>query len=453
MTQEHYDVTVLGGGPGGYVAAIQAGKRGMRAALIESRALGGACLHWGCVPTKTLLESARRLLDVRSAAALGIDGVDPDAVRFNWPRAIAHLGRIVDRQQRGVALLLREAEVDVIEGFGTPRSDGLVEVSSADGELREVHTDNLVIATGSRADPIALAPVGERALEIERFLGLADLPDAAAVWGSGAEAVEVALFLALVGVRTSLVTADQALLPALDSDLGAFARRRLSRAGIALYLGRRPRAMTDDGVALDDATLVPGAFLLNLDRRTPAVESLGALDLEMRQGFIKVDGHGATSLPATYAVGDVTGRSMLAHGASAQAVAAVTHIAGGDDPVDLERVPWNVHLFPEIASVGASEERLRARGVDFDKNLFPVAANSKAQIEGITEGFVKVLTDRRYGEVLGVHVVAPRATELIAEASLAMRFSLTALEVAQTIHPHPTVSEIMMEAHRAMPGT
>jgi dihydrolipoamide dehydrogenase len=259
-------------------------------------------------------------------------------------------------------------------------------------------------------------------------------------------AVELALLLALLGVETALVAGEERLLPRLDADLGKWTAKRLKKAGVALYLGRTLAKKSADGVELDDGTSVKAAFVVNGSDRVPAMQTLKNLDLEMEDGFVKVDAFGLTSAPNVYAVGDLTGKTMLAHGASAQGIAAVNHIAGAAEPVDYDRVPWNIYLYPEVASIGLSEETLVERGAEFTKGFFPLTANSKAQLQGETDGFVKVLADKKYGEVLGVHIVAPNATDMIGEAALAMRLESTALDVGSVVHAHPTLSEVMLEA-------
>jgi dihydrolipoamide dehydrogenase len=297
-------------------------------------------------------------------------------------------------------------------------------------------------------DPALSASAGGRVLPLPDFYRLRELPVAAAVLGSGAVAVELALLLALLGVQTALVAREPALLPQLDGDLGSFALRRLRRAGVTMHLGRTIAGESDAGIQLDDGTGVRAGFVLHADRRLPRREAWADLGLAEREGFLKVDRFGRTSQPDLYAVGDLVGGSMMANAASAQAMAAVDHIAGRATSVDLERVPVGVYLDPELATVGASEELLRKRGISYRASRFALAANSKALIADEVDGFVKVLADTAHGEVLGVHIAASNATDLVAEAALAIRFGLTADELAAVVHPHPAFSESVVEAAR-----
>jgi len=436
-----YDVAIIGAGPGGYVAAIRAGQLGMKTALIEAGAMGGMCLNWGCIPTKALLETAWRLEQVKKAADMGVVGVDPAKVSVDWTKATTRVKRLVARLTKGVEYLEKKNNVEIIKALGEPQGGGVVKAGKD-----EIRTKHLILATGSRPDKAAVGPIGDRALEIGAFLQIKELPEEAAVWGHGPVAVELALLLALLGVKTALVAGEERLLPRLDADLGTWAAKRLEKAGVALHPGRTLAKATDGGVELDDGTAVAAAFVINGSERVPVLQTLGKLDLEMENGFVKVDAFGLTSAPNVYAVGDLTGRTMLAHGASAQGMAAVNHIAGSAEPVNFDMVPWNIYLYPEIASIGLSEETLKERAVEYEKGVFPLTANSKAQLQGETDGFVKVLADKKYCEVLGVHIVAPNATDMIGEAALAMRLESTALDVGSVVHAHPTLSEVMLEA-------
>ncbi len=436
-----YDVAVIGGGPGGYVAAIRSGRLGMKTALIEAGALGGMCLNWGCIPAKALLETAHRFEQVRDAARMGIVGVDRRSLSVDWPKALSRMKRIVARLSKGVEYLEKKNSVDVIKGRAEPQGGGLIRVRDRVFEAKKI-----ILATGSRPGRKAVENARSRAIEIDAFWRLDKLPEQGAVWGHGPVAVEIALLLALVGVKTELLSSVEKLLPGLDGDLGRYAAKRLKKAGVTLRLGRTIQQEEADGLLLDDGSSVGADIVVNGAERLPVLQSLAKLGLEKEGEFVKIDSFGRTSSDGVYAVGDLTGKAMLAHAASAQGVAAVNHIAGIEEPVDFEKIPWNIYLYPEIASVGLSEEALGERGIEYDKGVFPLTANSKAVLQAETDGFVKVLADRKYGEVLGVHIVAPRATDMIGEACLAMRLESTILDVASVVHAHPTLSETMLEA-------
>ena len=413
----------------------------MKTALIEAGAVGGMCLNWGCIPTKALLETAWRLEQVKAAADMGVTGVDASGVGIDWAKATNRVKRIVARLTKGVEYLEKKNNVDLIKALGEPQGGGVVNA----GE-KEIKAKNLILATGSRPDKTAVEAAGKRAMEIGAFLNIKELPAEAAVWGHGPVAVEIALLLALLGVKTALVSSEERLLPKLDGDLGTWTAKRLKKAGVKLHLGRTLKQETDEGIELDDGSRLPASFVVNGSERVPVLQSLKNLELELEDGFVKVDAFGQTSSPGVYAVGDLTGKTMLAHGASAQGLAAVNHIAGSAEPVDYDRIPWNIYLYPEVASIGLSEETLKERGTEYEQSVFPLTANSKALLQGETDGFVKVLADKKYGEVLGVHIVAPHATDMIGEAALAMRLESTALDVGAVVHAHPTFSETMLEA-------
>jgi len=437
-----YDVVIVGGGPGGYVAGIRAGQLGMKTALIEAGPMGGMCLNWGCIPTKALLESAWRLQQVRRSADMGVVGVDKNAVRLDWAKALTRMRRIVARLSKGVEYLEKKNGVTLVKGRGEPQDLKTVRV----GEEMIRANKALILATGSRPDSTAGQAIGLRFIEIDAFLSLEELPGSAAVWGHGPVAVELALLLALAGVKTALVSAEKKLLPALDADLGKWVAKRLKKAGVTLHAGRSLAREDETGIYLDDSTLLDVEFVVNGAERLPVLSSLNNLDLELDQGFVKIDPFGRTSVEGVYAVGDMTGKTMLAHGASAQGICAVNHLAGIEEPVDFDRVPWNIYLYPEIATIGLSEQTLEERGIEYEKGFFPLTANSKAVLQGETDGFVKVLSEKKYGEVLGVHIVAPHATDMISEAAIAMQLESTALDVGRVVHAHPTLSETMLEA-------
>jgi dihydrolipoamide dehydrogenase len=435
-----YDCIIIGAGPGGYVAAIRAAQLGLKTAIVERRQLGGQCLNWGCIPSKALMESAKFHDRLGQAAAFGIDGVDPAAVSFNWRKAVARKDKIVAKLVRGVEFLLKKNQVEVLRGEARV-APGCV---TADG--RELATRHILLATGAVPDVTALAhlPAGLVA-GVPQFFALQELPAEILVWGANGAACETALMLRLAGRRVRLAAPDEALLSFLDHDLRDFVDKRLRKLGVPLHLGTaRPETDAPGRLRLGAESVACDLLVNCADRRAvlPEMENLPELD---PRGFVLVDEHGRSSLPGLYAAGDVTGL-LWAQAASAQGTAAVGHMAGKPSPCDAARIPVNLYLDPEVASVGMTEEQLKALGLPYRKGEFSLAANGKALTEGATEGFVKVLATEPYGEVAGVHVAAADATDLISEAVAHMKLEATLEDIAGVIHAHPTLSEAFWEA-------
>ncbi|MGE5342936.1 MAG: dihydrolipoyl dehydrogenase family protein [Candidatus Omnitrophota bacterium] len=428
-----YDLLIIGAGPGGYVAAIRAGQLGLKTGLIESSDVGGMCLNWGCIPTKALLESAKRLHAVKAAAELGIDGIEPDKLSFNWRAAVDRSERIVKRLTKGIEFLFRRNGVTVIHGTAAINTDKTVSVDNV-----RYSAPHIIIATGSR--PMAIKdgqlPVSpDRIIESRDLLTMEALPERVTIWGSGPHAVELAQFLALVGKHTALVTSEPTLIPRTGPFLSDYALKILKKAGVSVRLSGEFNG------------LEAGEVLINASGRTAIVPE-SAVPLETKDGFIKVNDAMETSVPNIYAVGDVNGRCMFAHSASAQGTYAVNRIKGlnPDALFEARKCPINIYTYPEIAQVGMTEPELDALGIAYKLGEFPLAANGKALIEGEAEGVVRVLAEKKYGQVLGVQIVALHATDMMAEASLLMQMEGTVFDVASTVHAHPTLSEVLLEA-------
>lgn len=437
----NFDCIIVGGGPGGYVAAIRAAQFGLKTAVVEKAKMGGQCLNWGCIPSKALMESAKLLDRMRQAGSFGIVGFDPKALTLDWGKAISRKDKIVVKLVRGVEFLMKKNGVEVIEGEATILGPTRVAV----GE-REFAAKAVLVATGAVPDetPVKGLPAGV-ALSVPEFFSLQELPERILVFGSGGPACEMALMLALAGVPVELAAPGERLLPFLDEDLGEFLARRLKKLKVPVHFGVETLSGEAGAIRAGEAT-VAAAIVVNCGERRPVLPRfLGPKPAQDARGFLKADADGRTSLPGLYAAGDVTGL-LWAQAASAQGAAAVAHIAGKPAPYRLDRVPINLYLDPEIASVGLSESELKASGRPYRKGEFSLSVNGKALAEGQNEGFVKVLADERFGEVLGVHVVAANATDLIAEAVAHLQLESTLEDIAQVIHAHPTLSEAFWEA-------
>lgn len=468
------DMIIIGGGPGGYVAALRAAQLGARVALIERDRVGGTCLHRGCIPTKALLEVAGAL---RSLGRLGDLGIRV----AGWEVDLGQVRRFRDRPvrtlARGVESLLAAAGVEVVRGEARLCAPGRVEVLPPEGGAAAVlEAARLVIAVGSLPAPLPL-PGGEHCWDSDAAVALPEVPRRLAVVGGGPVGVEMASVYAALGAEVTVVEFLPRLLPREDAEVGEALGRALARQGIRVLTGTRVTALepaAEGGFRLslaaaapEGASAAPGGgapaaggppAVLEADRvlvavgRRPAVRGLGLDRLGLPEGWIRSDDAGRTAVPGVYAVGDVTGRSLLAHAASAQGIAAVEHALGHAPTVRLDPVPSCTFTRPEVASVGLTEEAARSRGEDVRVGRFPFSANGKASAMGERDGFVKVVAARGSGRLLGVHVLGPDASTLIHEAALALAADLTLADVERTIHAHPTLSESFAEACLAAEG-
>jgi len=434
-----YDLIIIGSGPAGYVAALRAGQVGLHTLLIEKEQIGGMCLNWGCIPARALLESAKKLEAVKKAADFGIDGIDPEKLSFNWSKAVNRSDRIVARLGRGIDYLLKKNQVEVVKGQAAIDADRSLSV-----ENRRVKAAHIIIATGSRPAPLGLSLPAERVIEIERLFKLPVLPRQPLIVGQGVHAFELAQFFRLAGGEVSLVSLDERLLPGLDPHLEAYLKTLFKKSGISIFTQSQVKGFAKGRVQLDGQSL-PCDAIINASTRK-GVFPQSELDLAQENGFLKVDNNLETNIPGIYAVGDVNGLSPFAQAASAQGLAVVNAIKGIKREIDLSRIPINIYTYPEIAQIGLTEPQARDQGIDLQIGEFPLVANGKAMIEGQTEGFIRILSEKKYGQVIGVQIVAEHATDLIGEAAVLMQVESTVYDIASAIHAHPTVSEVFMEA-------
>ena len=437
---KNFDLIMIGAGPGGYVAAIRGAQLGLKTALVEKQRLGGCCLNWGCIPSRRLMESAKLLDRIRNSSNFGIEGIDRDSIRFNWKSSLIEKDRIVTKLVKGVEFLMKKNGVAVING--TASLDGRNNVRVNDDVLVG---KNVVIATGSRPDRgFASQLPSEAVVEIDDFYSRAELPDKILIRGGNVVACEMANLLHLIGKTVSMVTAHNRLMPQLDEACSSFVRERFKKQGIAVHFEQDLSGGKNGKFRIGDQS-VECDMVLNCSDRTAILPEMSDVRLDMHDGFIKTDKFMQTSVPGIYAIGDVTG-TVFAHFAGAQGSTAVHHVAGLNDGLDQSKLPLNIYLEPEIACVGLTEEQVKARSIEYVKGEFPMSVNSKAMVEGQTEGFVKILADKKYGEILGVHIVSSRATEIIAEAVMSMSLEETLEGLSKAVHAHPTISETFMEA-------
>ena len=450
-----YDVVVIGGGPGGYSAAIRARQLGLKTALIEDAELGGTCLNWGCIPTKALLKQAEVYQLFLRAEEFGLRVDKPEV---DWDAVIGRSRQVAEQLSKGVAYLMQKNQVEVLAGRGRLTPSRQVAVEEAEGEVvAELEAAHVVLATGARPKSIPGVEFdGERIIASREAMIVAKQPTSLAIIGAGAIGVEFAYFYRAFGSKVLLLEALPQVLPREDEEIAAGLAESLAQQGIEVVIGARVEEVKRQkrGVALRyrvgeaeqtrrvDHVLVATGVQGN-------IEGLGleALGIRTRDGAIVVDERMQTSAKGIYAIGDVAGPPLLAHAATQEGIAAVEFIAGRDRPtLDPRQVPNCIYCQPQVASVGLNEKEASEAGYDVKVGRFPFAASGKGQAAGETEGLVKLVFDARYGELLGGAILGAEATELIAELTLALRLEATYEELLCTMHAHPTLSEAVMEA-------
>ena len=462
-----YDVVVLGSGPGGYSAAVRAGQYGLKTAIIEKDAkLGGTCLHVGCIPTKAFLHAAdvwEHFLHPEE------DGIHCENPRLDFGLVSDRKNKIVAKHAKGVEFLMKKNKVDWIRGYGRFAGPGKIEVSSVtanqEAGKQTIEAKNIVLATGSEARMLpGIEPDAQRILTNIEILNLREIPKSLAILGAGAVGVEFASCFHRFGTKVSLFEMLPRIVPVEDEEVSKELERVFKKSGIRVETGAKAENIqrTDTGVTFT-VTLANGkqetveaeALLVAVGRRANT-ESIGieGTRVQLDRGFIKVDPFQRTGEPGVYAIGDiVAGTPQLAHVATAEGMVAIGHIAGKPvTPINRNRIPGATYTDPGIGSVGLTEAQARAQGRKVKIGKFPFAANSKASILGKHDGFVKIVADETYGEILGVHIIGPEAFELISEGVLAMESEATVELMMQTIHAHPTLYEALGEAFNAVYG-
>ncbi|WP_310829429.1 dihydrolipoyl dehydrogenase [Paenibacillus pedocola] len=463
------DVAILGGGTGGYVAAIRAAQLGKSVVVIEMDKLGGTCLHRGCIPSKSLLRSAEVYAEIQESESYGIETA---GVKLVFPKVQSRKEAVVEQLHQGVQFLMRKNKIQVLKGKGriigpsifSPRS-GAVAVELEDGEMETVVSTHLIIATGSRPRVLpGLKPDGQVILSSEEALTLEELPSSIIIVGGGVIGVEWASMLADFGVQVTVVEAADQLLPLEDAEIARELMRLLKKRGVKVLTGTTVDAetcvVTEDGITIEarkgeqSQTLSAGKLLVSVGR-VANVENIGLENTDIRfdKGVIEVNDNMQTGEPHIYAIGDCIGGLQLAHAASHEGIRAVNHLAGEKlHPYHAHLVPRCVYTRPEVASVGYTEKEAQSLGHDVVTGKFPFSAIGKAIVYGMKDGFVKVVADRTSGDILGVQMIGPHVTDLIGEAALAQLLDATPWEIGEAIHAHPTLSEIIGEAMLAVDG-
>lgn len=439
-----YDVAIIGAGPAGYVAAIRAGQLGLKTVIIEKKYMGGMCLNWGCIPTKAVFESAKLLSKVRRAEDFGLTGIQE--LEFNWEHVKKRVERITRKLTKGVEFLLKKNKVEIIK-----ETASIIGPTKIMAGKQLIEAKHIIIATGSY--PEALPATAGPLVELENFWGLPKLPDKPLIFGRGPNALEFTQFFHALGKEVALVVrgGKNDFLPGLDGYLVDYALQHLKKEGIKIIFAENAIKFEPQKIIVDN-TEIEYDNILNASWRKAILPESG-LDFVTDNGYLRVNDALQTNFPNIYAVGDVNGLNYLAHAASAQGLNAVNHIKGIRDLYDNLAVPLNIYSLPEMAQLGLTEAELRATGADYQITEFPLSANGKALCEGQTEGSMRLLWEKRYGQVMGVQIIADSATDLIAEAATLMRVEGTVYDLAKTIHAHPTVSEVFMELGLDASGT
>lgn len=445
-----YDVLVIGAGPGGYVAAIKAAQLGAKTAIIDRDKPGGVCLNYGCIPTKALLASAKRLQEVKKSHEYGIEGVNPGAIAPNWKSMLARKDQIVAKLNAGVSSLLKKNGVEWIQGEAVVQSPQ--EVTVGDKVYR---TKKLILATGAKEvypeiEGIESLLSSDSFYNSARLLRMPALPKEMLVIGGGTIPVEFAVLFQSLGVSVTLLHRSDRILQTFDEELSRFMLSEMKKIGIKVLAKVQIDRFEENRVFFrhkeKEQSLRSDCIHLTLGY-APNEKGLEKLKLKKdERGFIQTDAFLRTGTPDVFAIGDLIGRYALAHVASHEGLAAAVNATGGSEEMRYDQVPTALYTFPELASVGLTEKAARAAYPELSVNKFPLGANGRALAEGETSGFVKILTEPKYGEVVGVHIAGANATEMIAEGVLALRLESTAEDLARIMHAHPTPGEIVMEA-------
>ena len=448
-----YDVIVIGSGPGGYPAAIRASQLGFKVAVIEKESLGGVCLNWGCIPTKALLKSAQVYEYVKHSADYGINATGT----HDFGGVIKRSRGVADKMSKGVQFLMKKNKIDVIDGFGKVKPGKKVDVTAADGKVTEYTADHIIIATGARSRELPNLPQdGKKVIGYRQAMTLPEQPKKMIVVGSGAIGVEFAHFYNAMGTEVTIVEFMPNVVPVEDEDISKQFERSLKKAGINVMTnssveridtsgnGVKAFVKTAKGEEVLEADILLSAVGIKTNIENIGLEETG---IATDRDKILVNAYYQTNVPGYYAIGDVTPGQALAHVASAEGILCVEKIAGLHvEPLDYGNIPGCTYATPEIASVGMTEIQAKEKGYELKIGKFPFSASGKAKAAGTPDGFVKVIFDAKYGEWLGCHMIGAGVTDMIAEAVVARKLETTGHEILKAVHPHPTMSEAVMEA-------
>ncbi|WP_264550206.1 dihydrolipoyl dehydrogenase [Flavobacterium sp. N2820] len=449
-----YDIIVLGSGPGGYVTAIRASQLGFKVAVIEKENLGGICLNWGCIPTKALLKSAQVFDYLKHASDYGLTVTAFDK---DFSAVVKRSRDVADGMSKGVQFLMKKNKIDVIDGFGKVKPGKKVDVTAADGKVTEYSADHIIIATGARSRELPNLPQdGKKVIGYRQAMTLPEQPKKMIVVGSGAIGVEFAHFYNAMGTEVTIVEFMPNIVPVEDEDISKQMERSMKKAGVSIMTnasveridttgnGVKAFVKTAKGEEVLEADILLSAVGIKTNIENIGLEETG---IATDRDKILVNAYYQTNVPGYYAIGDVTPGQALAHVASAEGILCVEKIAGLHvDALDYGNIPGCTYATPEIASVGMTEKQAKEKGYELKIGKFPFSASGKAKASGTPDGFVKVIFDAKYGEWLGCHMIGAGVTDMIAEAVVARKLETTGHEILKAVHPHPTMSEAVMEA-------
>ena len=449
-----YEVVVIGAGPGGYETAIKAAQSGKKTAIIEGEYFGGTCLNVGCIPTKALVKTVNMYEDIKKSAEFGIEGIDTSAVKVSMEKLQKRKQSVVKTLVNGVGALLKGNKVDILKGKGSFVDNHTIAVGD-----QKVTAEYVIIATGSETFmPGFIQYEGNtNIITSTEALDVQEVPKSINIIGGGVIGIEFAYIFSHLGAKVTVIELMEQILPMVDEEIAKLARKALEKAGVVFQTGAKVKKVKDNSVIFEKGGVeqsVEADVTLMAVGRTPYTEGLNAegIGIEFDRKAIKVDGHMRTNIDNIFAIGDVNGTSMLAHTASHEGFVAVANILGEPEVMTYDKIPSCIYMEPEIASIGLTEAQAKEKYGQVKVGKFPMAANGKSLIEGEKSGMMKVIADAEYGEILGVHLFAVHATDMISEVSVAMNLESTVEEVMHAIHPHPTVSEAIGEAFMATGG-
>ncbi|MBT1702020.1 dihydrolipoyl dehydrogenase [Chryseosolibacter indicus] len=454
-----YDLIVIGSGPGGYVAAIRASQLGMKVGVVEKAEIGGICLNWGCIPTKALLKSANVFEYIKHATDYGIEVKD---FKADLPGMVKRSREVAASNSKGVQFLFKKNKIDLIEGFGKLKKGGKVEVDAA-GKKTDYEAKHIIVATGGRSRELPAMKIdGKKIIGYREAMVLDKAPKKMLIVGSGAIGVEFAYFYNAIGTEVTIVEFLPRIVPVEDEEVSKTLEKSFKKSGINIYTNSEVTKVDTSGAGCVSTVKTPtGEIKIESDIVLSAVgvatnlEGIGLEEVGVKtdRGRVVVDDFYKTNVPGVYAIGDIVKGPALAHVASAEGIICVEKIAGQNpQPLDYNNIPGCTYCSPEIASVGYTEEAAKKAGYEIKVGKFPFSASGKAKAAGATDGFVKVIFDAKYGEWLGAHFIGANVTEMIAEVVAARKLETTGHEIIKSVHPHPTMSEAIMEAAAAAYG-
>ena len=454
----NYDVLIIGSGPGGYVAAIRAAQLGLKVGVIEKENLGGICLNWGCIPTKSLLKSAEAYQYAQHAAEYGVSITGE--VKPDFSAMITRSRGVAEGMSKGIQFLFKKNKIEAINGFGKLAGKGLVEVTSEDGEKTSYSAKHIILATGARSKELPnLKQDGKKIIGYRQAMTLPKQPQSMVVVGSGAIGSEFAYFYQSIGTQVTLVEFLPNVVPNEDEEVSKTLERSFKKMKMKVMVASSVESVDTSGDVCQVTVKtkkgeekIEAEVVLSAVGIAPNIENIGLeeMGIELEKGKIKVDDYYRTNVEGVYAIGDIVHGPALAHVASAEGIACVEKIAGlNPQPVDYSNIPGCTYTSPEVSSVGMTEKMAKEAGYEIKVGKFPFTASGKASASGKKDGFVKLIFDAKYGELLGAHMIGGNVTEMIAELVVAKRLEITGHELIKSIHPHPTMSEAIMEAAAA----